>query len=92
LLPQAGEGTDATTEREEVMGYSYDRASGRLCCDRCGEDGGVRRRNCPAKYCPAWAICATCWKDGEVKSAWLAAHVDCPERMAEFEATRKVTA
>lgn len=30
------------------MGYSYD-FHNRLCCDKCGHSGGVRKRTCPYK-------------------------------------------
>ncbi len=42
------------------MGYSYDARTGRLCCDSCGIDGGVRRVRCPFGWCPADALCAEC--------------------------------
>ncbi|QBP33372.1 hypothetical protein SEA_BRUTONGASTER_158 [Gordonia phage BrutonGaster] len=53
------------------MGYSFD-YSGKLCCDNCGQSGGVRRRKCKYKvtlrnggqlhYCPPPAYCAACYK------------------------------
>jgi hypothetical protein len=53
------------------MGYCYSQA-GRLCCDACGNDSGVRKRTCPYKvhysdgtgslpYCSPSALCATCY-------------------------------
>lgn len=53
------------------MGYCYARPGG-LCCDHCGMAGGVRKRTCihvvtdanghRLPYCPAPALCPTCWK------------------------------
>lgn len=42
------------------MGYCYD-LSHRLCCDRCGKAGGVRKRKCPHSYCPPPALCDDCY-------------------------------
>ena len=59
------------------MGYSYDKRTGRLVCDDCGHDGGVRKRKCvylihgydnyrkqsySVPYCPPPALCADCYK------------------------------
>lgn len=41
------------------MGYSYD-WRGRLCCDHCGESGGVRKIKCPFGWCPPAALCPDC--------------------------------
>jgi hypothetical protein len=57
------------------MGYSYEARTGRLCCDRCGKPGGVRKRSCPYKvlghslngprhtlpYCMPLALCGGCY-------------------------------
>ena len=74
------------------MGYCYERnrngSSGRLCCDSCGDAGGVRKRTCPHKvhygdgtalpYCPAPALCEACWeKHGKNKI-----HAECKDRAA----------
>jgi hypothetical protein len=57
------------------MGASYE--AGRLCCDRCDQPGGVRRRQCPhfvtstslwtgerttLRYCPAVPLCDACYR------------------------------
>ena len=52
------------------MGYSFD-FRGRMCCDSCGNPGGVRRRTCPhrvryhdggsAPYCYPPALCSACY-------------------------------
>lgn len=56
------------------MGYCYT-ASGKLVCDGCGRDGGVRRRTCPhtvlcdslrgarsrLPWCSAQALCKDCY-------------------------------
>lgn len=41
------------------MGYSYD-GRGRLCCDNCGESGGVRKARCPFGWCSPAALCPDC--------------------------------
>ena len=38
------------------MGYCTDQ-HGRLCCDFCGQSGGVKRRRCPFGYCQSVACC-----------------------------------
>lgn len=57
------------------MGYVFD-MRGRLCCDRCGTSGGVRRRTCPhtvlsdslrggrqrLPWCSPPAYCSGCYK------------------------------
>lgn len=57
------------------MGYSRD-YRGRLCCDRCGQGGGARKRTCPhtvltdstrgprarLAYCYPPALCGPCYK------------------------------
>jgi hypothetical protein len=71
------------------MGYSYDARTRRLCCDSCGAaDGTTRRRNCPAGYCPAYAMCASCWTDPEKRAAFKSYHVeqDCAGSMARAAA------
>lgn len=58
------------------MGYCYEAyGSRRLCCDKCGQPGGVRKRKCPytvlgdslrgarqaLPYCYPPALCAACY-------------------------------
>lgn len=57
------------------MGFCYD-IRGRMCCDRCGLSGGVRKRTCKYKvlsdslygprqslpYCPPPALCSACYR------------------------------
>ena len=43
------------------MGYCYTR-EGLLCCDSCGNAGGVRKARCPFGYCPPPALCVECRK------------------------------
>lgn len=57
------------------MGYSY--TSGRLCCDACGQSGGVRKRTCPytvtdergqtLPYCYPSALCAKCYAERKAR-------------------------
>ena len=54
------------------MGYSYGKNfRGRtvLSCDSCGNVGGVLKRKCPFHYCPAPALCPSCWikRRGELR-------------------------
>jgi hypothetical protein len=47
------------------MGYCYEAYKGkcgRLCCDLCGNAGGVRKVRCPFGYCQAIAACPACRK------------------------------
>jgi hypothetical protein len=47
------------------MGYCYEAYKGkrgRLCCDLCGNAGGVRKIRCPFGYCQATAACPACRK------------------------------
>lgn len=77
------------------MGYSFD-YRGRLCCDNCGQPGGVRKRKCPhtvmgnshrgaryaLPYCPTPAVCQPCWeKLGKNK-----VHDRCKEGAARMQA------
>jgi hypothetical protein len=84
------------------MGYCYSH-SGRLCCDACGADGGVRKRTCPFKviladgrtglpYCYPSALCAKCYA---IHKHTL--HASCREgaaarTAAEAERARQVAA
>lgn len=56
----------AVKREDLVMGYSYDARTGKLCCDSCGNIGGVRKRTCPHKvdgmpYCSPSALCSACY-------------------------------
>lgn len=80
------------------MGYSYEAyGSRRLCCDQCGQPGGVRKRKCTYKvlsdslrgrrtwmhYCSAPAVCGPCLaKLGGNK----ALHAGCAEGAAASQA------
>lgn len=71
------------------MGYSYDNR-GRLCCDNCGQAGGVRKRVCPAtvrtdssrgprlgiRWCSPPAVCSPCWTPELRRKV----HGDCREQ------------
>lgn len=79
------------------MGYSYDKG-GRLCCDRCGKAGGVRKRTCPHRvtypggaslpYCPARARCDDCLR-AEGGNAKLHAACAAPAAARTLEEARK---
>ncbi len=76
------------------VGYSYD-MRGRLCCDNCGEAGGVRKRLCPAKvlgdssrsprqetrYCYPPAVCSGCW----TPALRAETHDECHRKAAEAQ-------
>jgi len=52
------------------MGYVYEgrhSGRGRLCCDACGNAGGVRKVRCPFGYCQATALCPACRKNPKIK-------------------------
>lgn len=59
------------------MGYTYEHRTNRLCCDKCGNAGGVRKRACPCGYCPATALCQECNKEVRVSGAWKEWHKNC---------------
>lgn len=60
------------------MGYSYETATGRLCCDACGNAGAVRRKRCPHDWCQPIALCPACRALPRFRgSAWAAMHADC---------------
>lgn len=78
------------------MGYSYSN-TGALCCDSCGNSGGVRKRTCTYKvlgdslrgnrvsvpYCQPPALCAACLK---AVGGQAVLHKDCKERAARSQA------
>ena len=74
------------------MGYCRDN-QGRLCCDICGQSGGVRKHRCPYGYCQAYAICPNCWNNPTKRQAWKDMHVknECKRLHEEFDAREKLT-
>jgi len=44
------------------MGNSYD-SWGKLCCNVCGQSGGVRKHKCPFGWCPPIALCPKCKRE-----------------------------
>lgn len=64
------------------MGYSYD-VDGLLCCDVCGDSGGVRKHRCPFGWCPAVALCQKCKRDHPeyLSKAFHREHGNCEENM-----------
>lgn len=68
------------------MGYSYS-MEGRLCCDACPAERGVRKRKCPYGYCPAPAVCKACWESGErERSARYHKEAGCKESHEAYQA------
>ena len=65
------------------MGYLYDQHN-RLCCDSCGQSGGVRRCRCPYNYCPAAALCVECKKKFKERLG-KQAHEQCRVAHEEME-------
>lgn len=41
------------------MGYCYEAATGKLCCDACGTPG-ARKHRCPFGWCQSLALCPGC--------------------------------
>ena len=82
------------------MSYSFD-SHGRLCCDNCGNAGGVRKRTCPHRvltdslrgpraplpYCYPPALCPQCWH--KIGGAQL--HADWREGAAQGETQHDAT-
>ena len=67
------------------MGYCYNSASGRLACDACDTDEGVKKRRCPFGYCPADALCAACWTKNQDKLNKAAHRANgCERRHREY--------
>lgn len=83
------------------MGYCYERTihgGMRLCCDKCGKSGGVRKRTCPHKvdhrdgtkplpYCYPAALCSPCYA-AEKKTLHATCAADAAQRQAEIDAHR----
>jgi hypothetical protein len=82
------------------MGYSYD-WNNRLCCDSCGQSGGVRKRKCTQKvltdshrsetrfsinYCYPSALCSTCYQGCKTTL-----HDGCKEGAAKSQAQYDAT-
>ena len=67
------------------MGFCYE--GRKLVCDCCGASGS-RKRKCPFGYCPALAVCKTCWASKFAKGAWKADHVKhgCDKKHAAYMA------
>ena len=62
------------------MGYCYDQ-NHRLCCDICGNSGGVRKMPCPVNWCQPVAACPTCRK--AKRHVPEDKHAHCRERQTE---------
>ncbi len=59
------------------MGYCYEHRTNRLCCDRCGQAGGVIKRQCPHGYCPSPALCRKCNAEVRADGTWKKHHANC---------------
>jgi hypothetical protein len=73
------------------MGYCYELRGGRklLVCEACEKaDGTVRRKACPAGWCPADALCSGCRKDPAVKAKLAEGHAGCAEASARYRAEK----
>ncbi len=68
------------------MGYCYD-TNNRLCCDECGQAGGVLKRRCPFGWCPPAAVCDTCWKKTTKKGVKFHRELGCEKKSREYDAT-----
>ena len=68
------------------MGYSFD-GTGRLCCDICGQSGGVRRNRCPFGWCQPIAMCQRCKREHPeyVSKAYHRKHGNCEQNHLRFE-------
>lgn len=70
------------------MGYSY--CNGKLCCDVCGDYGGVRKHRCPFGWCPRIALCPRCKREHPeyLTKAYHREHGNCEENHLRFERER----
>ena len=68
------------------MGYCYE--GNKLCCDKCGAAGYVRKRPCPSGYCQAMALCKTCNAEIRKDGRWKGAHAHCSVASAKYKAER----
>lgn len=68
------------------MGYCYD-ARGLLCCDACGQSGGVRKHKCPFGWCPRIALCPRCKSEHPeyLTKAYHREHGSCEENHLRYE-------
>lgn len=57
-----------------------------LDCGNCGAIGGVRKRPCPAGWCPPVQLCAACNKDIRSSGRWANWHAECAAHSAEYRA------
>ena len=76
--------SEETTSETTLMGYCYEHRTNRLCCDKCGNAGGVRKRACPCGYCPATALCQNCNKEVRVSGQWKEWHKNCQASQDEM--------
>ena len=67
------------------MGYSY--CGGLLCCDVCGDTGGVRKHKCPFGWCPKVALCPKCKREHPeyLTKSYHREHGNCEENHLRFE-------
>ena len=67
------------------MGYSY--VGRQLCCDVCGDYGGVRKHKCPFGWCPRVALCPKCKREHPeyLTKAYHREHGNCEENHLRFE-------
>jgi hypothetical protein len=71
------------------MGYSYT-AAGKLCCDVCDNDGGVKKYPCPFGWCQPIALCPECKaKHPEYVSKAHHRERGCERQHLEFERQKK---
>ena len=57
-----------------------------LDCGQCGGIGKVRKRSCPAGYCPPVQMCPDCYKAARASGQWAEWHAECAGRSAEYHA------
>lgn len=67
------------------MGYCY--CGGKLCCDVCGDYGGVRKYRCPFGWCQKVALCPKCKREHPeyTSKAYHREHGNCEVHHLEFE-------
>lgn len=72
------------------MGTSqaFNAATGRwaLDCGQCGRVGEVRKRPCPAGYCPSSQLCGPCYAAARASGQWADWHRDCAAGHAAYTA------
>ena len=57
-----------------------------LDCGECGHVGGVRKRHCPAGWCPSAQLCPVCYATVRQDGRWAAWHRDCAAGQAAYAA------